>query len=167
MDDERFVQSLLYICRHTPDGAWGFIINEPLPASVGGLLYELDLPSSELTMNTPAMRGGFIRPEAGFVLHTGLPEFGSSFAVGDNVCLTTSKDILSRLASDSLPHYLLCMGFCNWKQGQLEKELKDGDWFSCPADLQILFATAFDKRLSQAYSKIGIDPNRLISTGHA
>ena len=72
MSDERFKDALIYICRHSSAGAWGFIINQTHPfLSVGGLLGELDLPSSYRTISTPVMHGGFMRPEAGFVLHTG------------------------------------------------------------------------------------------------
>lgn len=169
MPDERFVNSLIYVCRHTPDGAWGFIVNQPLRhVSVGGLLQELALPSSQKMMNTPAMHGGFMRPEAGFVLHTGLPDFSSSFAIGENVCLTTSKDILKRLASDSLPHFLMCMGFCSWAKGQLDKEVSQGDWLLCPCDLQILFGAKFEDRLSLACQKLGINLDRYTDQiGHA
>ncbi|TWV82461.1 YqgE/AlgH family protein [Moraxella sp. VT-16-12] len=158
MNDERFFDALIYVCRHTLQGAWGFIINQPLNiGSVGSILDELDLPSSQRNMNTPAMHGGFVRPEAGFVLHTGLPEYRSSFVIGENVCLTTSKDILQRLSCDELSHYLLCMGFCNWQAGQLEREIRQGDWLICPSDLQILFGADFADRLSLAYQKLGIN----------
>ena len=158
MDDERFFEALIYVCRHTTQGAWGFIINQPLKVgSVGAILNELDLPSSQKAMNTPAMHGGFVRPEAGFVLHTGLPDFSSSFVIGENVCLTTSKDILQRLSADDLPHYLLCMGFCAWQSGQLEQELGQGDWLICPSDLKILFAMDFADRLPLTYQKLGIN----------
>lgn len=161
MDDERFFDTLIYICRHTLQGAWGFIVNQPLKVgSVGAILDEMGLPSSQKATNTPAMHGGFVRQEAGFILHTGLPDYASSFVIGENVCLTTSKDILQRLSNDELTHYLLCMGFCTWGAGQLEQEVGQGDWLICPADLQILFGAKFDERLPKAYQKIGIDLDR-------
>lgn len=156
MDDDRFAGALIYVCRHTADGAWGFIINQPMSASVGMVLQDMGIPSPTKTMNTSVMRGGFVRPEAGFVLHTGLPDFASSFVVGENVCLTTSKDILGRISQDSLRHYLLCMGFCQWHKGQLDKEVQQGDWFVCPCDLQILFGADFQDRLALARQKIGL-----------
>lgn len=158
MPDERFADALIYLCRHNKQGAWGFIVNKPLSQSVGKLLHELDLPSPKQAMQTPAMQGGFIHPEAGFVLHTGLPDsYASSFVVGENVCLTTSKDILTRIYMNQIPHYLLCMGFCSWSKGQLEKEIADNDWFVCPADLHILFEAKFTDRLDLAYQKLGVD----------
>lgn len=155
MDDERFRDALIYICRHSSAGAWGFIINQTHPfLSVGGLLGELDLPSSYRTISTPVMHGGFMRPEAGFVLHTGQPNFTSSFVIGDNVCLTTSKDVLKWIADDGLSYYLVCMGFCNWAKGQLEQEILAKDWFIYPADAMTIFGDDFDKRLAKIRRKL-------------
>lgn len=167
MSDERFGEALIYVCRHTKEGAWGFIINKPLPTPVGMILHDFSLPSPLSTMNTPLMHGGFVRPEAGFVLHTGLPNFTSSFVVGENVCLTTSKDILERISQEAIEHYLLCMGFCQWSGGQLEKEIRHGDWFGAPSDLKILFKTAFHMRLKDAKDSIGIRDTLVEHTGRA
>lgn len=157
MDDERFCQALIYICRHTHEGAWGFIINQPLRVgSVGVVLHELGFVSSQKAMNIPTLHGGFIRPEAGFVIHTGLPNFDASFAIGENVCLTTSRDILRCISQETLRHYLLCMGFCQWGKGQLESELRQGDWLVCPCDLQILFGADFQDRLTLAHQKLDL-----------
>lgn len=164
MSDERFDDALIYISRHSVEGAWGFVINRPSLVSVGKLLNELGLPATHKTMNTLALEGGVLRPEAGFVLHTGLPNFGSGFAIAENICLTTSKDILAWIAHDRLPHYLLCMGFCGWIQGQLEAELANGDWLVCPADLDIIFRASFEDRLDLAYQKLGIDRDKFTTT---
>ncbi|OOS03589.1 putative transcriptional regulator [Moraxella cuniculi DSM 21768] len=161
LQDDRFVDTLVYICRHTKEGAWGFVVNQPLPNSVGALLADLDLPVSQQMMNTPAVDGGPVRIEAGFVLHTGQPDFKSSFVIAENVCLTTSKDILQHLAFGELSHYLLCMGHCSWSKGQLEAEVYAGDWYICPADLPTLFLTPFADRLAACYAKMGIKPERL------
>lgn len=162
MDDERFIDTLIYICKHNADGAWGFIINQPLDASVGGLLSELDLFTSQTTMNTPAMNGGPVRGEAGFVLHTGLPDYKSSFAISENICLTTSKDILEDISLDRVKHYLLCMGYCNWGKGQLDQEIANGDWLAYPADLSTIFAIDAKDRLACIYDKIGIHRHMMI-----
>ena len=169
MDDERFEDTLIYVCRHNADGAWGFIVNQPLSISVGGLLHELDLPSSQIAMNTPAINGGPMRPDAGFVLHTGLPDFKSSFAIGENVCLTTSKDILQAIAhNEGVGHYQLLLGHASWGPGHLEYELREGAWLTCPADLGLLFEQPYALRWESAAAKIGVKLDRLVDEiGHA
>ena len=163
IDDDRFVDALIYICRHqTQEGAFGFIINKPLSfLSVGSVLSEMNLPASQALMNTNAVLGGFLHDPAGFVL------FASSFAVGENVCLTTSKDVLKNIALDKLSHFLLCMGFCRWSKGQLEQEILNKKWLVCPADLSILFGADFEKRLLLAKTKLGILPDLEQIVGYA
>lgn len=166
MSDPRFFEALIYICRHSDDGAWGFIVNRPSKAvTVGGLLGEMGIDGGQTAMSLPAMEGGVVRPEAGFILHTGLPKFYSSFAVSENICLTTSKDILSHLAPVSqFTHYLLLMGFCGWHKGQLEAEIENGDWLTCPASSDILFHANHAQKLDKAYQALGVNPDLLAPT---
>lgn len=160
MSDERFLNALIYVCRHDKVGAWGFVINRPLPVSVGSLLSELHIDAGSKAMQMAALYGGPLRPEAGFVIHTGLPCFHDSFALSENVCLTTSKDVLPVMAKGLLSRYMMCMGFCSWQKDQLGREIAQGDWLTCHADATILFAKPSDK-LAMAYAKLGIDPELL------
>lgn len=159
MDDDRFKDALVYLCRYSEHETWGFIINKPLPVSVGGLLGEMHIDAGAKAMQVPAFNGGPMRPEVGFILHTGLPSFHSSYPISDNVCLTTSKDVLNAIVKGTLSHYLMCMGFAVWQQGQLEQEIMRGDWLVCPADVGIIFGDHATK-LDKAYQKLGIDPDR-------
>lgn len=163
MNDPRFFDTLIYLCRHGKEGAWGLIVNQPSSfMSVGGLLADMNIDGGHEAMNMPAMNGGVLRPEAGFVLHTGLPVFESSFAISENICLTTSRDILTKLAPVScFAHYMLLMGFCTWRTGQLEKELEMGDWLSCPATAGILFESNHHKKIDLVYEQLGICPDFL------
>lgn len=163
MSDERFFDTLIYICRHSSEGTWGFIINQPSSfMTVGGLLSEMNIDGGAKAMKIPAMKGGVMRLEAGFILHTGLPNYDSSFAISENICLTTSRDILSDLAPISkFTHYMVLMGFCSWKGGQLEKEINNGDWLTCPASVDILFHKEHNQKIPLVYERLGLNPNKL------
>lgn len=163
LDDDRFKDALIYLCRCNAHETWGFIINKPLPLSVGGLLGEMNIDAGASAMQIPALDSGPMRPEAGFILHTGLPVYHSSFAISDNICLTTSKDILNAIAKGSVSHYLMCMGFCTWQQGQLEQEIARGDWLVCPAEIGIIFGDNGTK-LDKAYQKLGINLDKFDPT---
>lgn len=166
MTDERFFDSLIYICRHHDDSAWGFVINKPnASVSVGGLLMDARVDAGAVAMQTPAMDGGPVRAEAGFVLHTGLPIYRSSFALSENLSLTTSRDILTDLTNPAkISHYLLCMGFCSWGRGQLEKEVGAGDWLVYPAKIDILFHQNHHEKLNLALSSLGLNPNQFVAS---
>lgn len=166
MSDERFFDALLYICRHNATGAWGFIVNQPSTfMTVGGLMHDMHLDGGSVAMKTPAMNGGVVRIEAGFILHTGLPVYDASFAISENVCLTTSRDILPDLAPVSkFSDYMVLMGFCSWGRGQLEKEIKEGSWLACPAKSEILFHKDHRQKLKLAYDSLGLRQDSFLPT---
>lgn len=171
MPDPRFDRALIYICRHDAQGALGLRVNQPIEeARVGKLLEDLDIEVTDpQVMNDLALEGGPMYPEVGFVLHTGQPIWASSFAISENVCLTTSRDILQRIAAgEGVGHYQLCLGHASWGRSQLDQELETGDWLVCPADLSLLFETPFEERWHLAGDKIGINFDFLSSDiGHA
>lgn len=160
MSDPRFTQALIYICRHDPQGAIGLMINRPLEqARVGKLLEDLSIDVTDAqVMEDLALEGGPMYPEVGFVLHTGQPTWASSFAISENVCITTSQDVLKRIAAgEGVGHYHLCLGHASWDKKQLDRELESGDWLVCPADLTLLFDTPFEERWQLAADKIGVN----------
>lgn len=171
MPDERFAQTLIYICRHDRNGALGLVVNRPiLDTKVGKLLENLDIEvSDDNIMHDLALDGGPVFPEVGFVLHTGQPNWASSFGISENVSITTSKDILRRIAAgEGIGHYHLCLGHASWFKDQLEKEINQGDWLVSPADLSLLFEIPFDERWHQAAEKIGVHLDFLSDDiGHA
>ncbi|WP_227430235.1 YqgE/AlgH family protein [Psychrobacter sp. I-STPA6b] len=171
MPDERFNRALIYVCRHDPQGVLGLVINKPiLDANVGKLLEDLDIDVTDHQVrHDTALEGGPMYPEIGFVLHTGQPHWASSFAISENICITTSRDILQHIAQgQGVGHYYLCLGHASWSAGQLEAEIAQGDWLLCPADLSLLFETPFDERWHQAGEKIGVHLDFLSDDiGHA
>ena len=171
MPDPRFEQALIYICRHDEYGALGLRVNQPIDdARVGKLLEDLDIEvTNPQVMDDLALEGGPMYPEIGFVLHTGQPVWASSFAISENICITTSRDILQRIAAgQGVGHYQLCLGHAAWGKSQLERELSSGDWLVCPADLTLLFETPFEERWHLAASRIGVNLDFLSSDiGHA
>jgi len=65
-------------------------------------------------------------------------------------------------------HALVALGYSGWAAGQLEAEVGDNAWLTCPASLDLLFHTPPDQRLDRAAARIGIDLDLLSSgAGHA
>lgn len=161
MEDPFFQHSVIYIARHTPQGAYGLIINRPAPMDIKELFDDLNVVHDDMQSHD-VLIGGPVRPEAGFILHTGQPHWQASEAIGENICLTTSKDILQAIALNQLKHYHMTLGYCNWRKNQLEQELSQGDWQVCPVDMDLLFNLPYEQRWQAAYDKINIDPIWLV-----
>lgn len=167
LEDDFFAKTLIYIARHDHHGAYGLVINRPAQVDIKQLFSDLDIPTTQL-QDHDVLVGGPVRPEAGFVLHTGQPHWHSSIAIGENFCLTTSKDILDAIASNQLKHFQLALGYCSWDKHQLEQEIAQGDWHICPIDMDLLFHLPYEQRWEAGYKKANI--NRLWlaeEVGHA
>ena len=167
-NDDFFADSLIYIARHDEEGAMGLLLNRPSTVGISELLSDLQIVS-DLVNPHAVLQGGPMRPEVGFVLHTGQPVWHSSIAVSENVCITTSKDILEAIAhNEGVGNYQIMLGFASWGAGQLEAELKRGDWLVCEPDMELLFNLPYDERWSAAAAKFGVNSPWLSSeVGHA
>jgi len=89
--------------------------------------------------------------------------------VGENVCITTSKDILDAIAhNEGVGRYQIALGYASWAKHQLEDEIARGDWLICDADMDLIFNLPYGDRWDAAYKKMGVDRNWLSSEiGHA
>ena len=102
------------------------------------MLNDLDIEADNVNPHE-VLQGGPLRPEAGFVLHTGQPTWHSSIAVGENVCITTSKDILDAIAhNEGVGRYQIALGYASWGKQQLEEEIARGDWLICESDMDLI-----------------------------
>lgn len=171
LHDQNFEQTLTYICEHSDQGAMGLVVNRPMDLSFKQLLGHLDFDRPPRHGGErPVYFGGPVQVERGFILHqAGLQEWSSSYLINERLQLTTSLDILKAIAEGEGPdNYLIALGYAGWGAGQLEQEILHNSWLSCPADLDILFATESHLRLEAAATKLGVNLDLLISqAGHA
>ncbi|GMQ52220.1 putative transcriptional regulator [Halopseudomonas aestusnigri] len=167
MADPRFDHSLIYLCEHSPEGAMGLVINQPSELNLSDLLDQL-APDVTAGIDVTVLNGGPVETERGFVLHDGEHNWESSVDLGP-LKLTTSRDILSAMArGDGPDRVLITLGYAGWGAGQLEQELAENVWLSCPADHGILFNLPWEQRLTAAARSLGVDWSLLTSqAGHA
>jgi putative transcriptional regulator len=67
-----------------------------------------------------------------------------------DLSLSTSQDVLFAIADGVGPKSLITLGYAGWEAGQLEAELADNAWLTCPFDADILFNTSSELRLEAA-----------------
>lgn len=169
MDDPNFAQTVIYICEHNASGAMGIIINRPIEIDLGELLQHLDF-SFHNDQTAPVYAGGPVQDDRGFILHRRTTnEWESCYHITDELTLTTSMDILQAISENSGPEqFLVALGYAGWGAGQLEQELSENVWLSCPANLDIMFHTPAEERLQAAAATLGVNLDLLTSqSGHA
>ena len=170
MADPHFAKTLTFICEHNEQGALGVVVNRPVDLTLHALLEQIEItPVNESCRHTAVHYGGPVQTDRGFVLHSPAGAWQSTLAVGNDIALTTSKDILQAVARGEGPSRLLVtLGFAGWAPGQLEHELAQNAWLTVSADMRILFETPAEKRYDASLKLLGIDLAMLSdAAGHA
>jgi putative transcriptional regulator len=134
-----FARTVVLICQHDAEGAFGLVLNRPTGNQVGEALVA-DLPDT--LKLSPLFLGGPVQPTAMSYLHadTFLPEAN----VMPNLALGHSLDALTELAEgfSSTRKLKVFAGYAGWSPGQLESELQRKAWLTHPASLELVFETA-------------------------
>ena len=170
LEDPYFSHALVYICEHNENGALGIIVNRPIDMNLAGLFDKIDIKlDAENLADLPVYFGGPVQLDRGFVLHRPIGQWQSTLAINSEIGLTSSRDVLASVGSAGLPaEILVTLGYAGWDAGQLEAELADNAWLTCPASLDILFDLPADLRLDAAAARLGVNLSLLTAqAGHA
>ena len=170
MGDPNFAKSLTFVCEHNDQGALGVVVNRPTEMNLHALLEQVGIETPHEDFKSIAVNfGGPVQVDRGFVLHTPVGEWQSTLAVGGDIGLTTSKDILQAVARSEGPRQMLVtLGYAGWAPGQLEHELAQNAWLTVEARPEIIFDLPAEERLAAAMSLLGVDFANLSEVaGHA
>ena len=172
MQDSHFAQSLTYVCEHDERGALGVVINHTLEMDFGEILGQMDIEFDNPKIgHRKVYDGGPVEPTHGLILHRTLQNQSwlGTHSFGHGICISSSRDILEDIANGKGPQeFLIALGYAGWGAGQLEEELANNAWLTCPADPDIIFSNASISKLDQAAKILGINLSQLSTeTGHA
>ena len=147
----------------------GIVVNLTLDVSLLDMLNHMDIEPNPDLPDRPVLAGGPVGTDHGFVLHHSEPSWEGSQPVGNDVSLTTSKDILCALAAGEGPaDFLVALGYAGWGAGQLESELSENSWLTVKADPRVAFDIRPEDRHREAARELGIDIGLMSGqAGHA
>ncbi|MCG5514741.1 MULTISPECIES: YqgE/AlgH family protein [Ectothiorhodospira] len=169
LEDPNFFHSVAYVCEHSEDGAMGIVINHPTDLTLESVLEHMGISIEVNASQVPVFNGGPVQPDRGFILHPPERRWTSTLQVSDQISVTTSRDILEAMAQGSGPEsYLIALGYAGWGPGQLEQEIGENAWLTCPSDPDILFQQPAEKRWQAAAGRLGVDLSLMSGqAGHA
>lgn len=170
LGDQNFRRSVVLLCEHAEEGAFGIIINKPLDLTVDGLLGCLKLdPAPEGRGQASVYFGGPVRPEGGLVLHSPPVRWDSTLQITPELCLCSSRAILESISKGEGPEqYLIALGHAGWGPRQIESELAQNAWLLAPSQSELIFKTPPADRWRSATGLLGIEPSQLSDhVGHA
>ena len=159
--DPNFARSVILLCEHGPDGAFGLIVNRPSEVAAAEAV-QLE-PPIERPNTMPLLLGGPVEPQRGWILTAQPPDEAEARALGANLYLSASPALLRDvLQAKPFPRRTLVLaGYAGWAAGQLDEELAQSAWLITPVDLDLIFEIPSAVAWDMAVRRLGADPNTL------
>jgi putative transcriptional regulator len=160
MPDSRFAETVIYICRHDENGAFGLILNRPAgEMTLAKVMESLKLGNpGDAKGSIEVRQGGPVELGNVYVLHS--DDFTSKGTIchADGVAVSSSPDVLQALADGHGPkHAVMILGYAGWEPDQLDDEIAQGGWDVVTADPKILFETPTDTVWRRARERRSLD----------
>ena len=133
-----FQRTVVLICEHNAEGAFGLVLNRATGSKVGEMVVA-DLPDA--LKEYPLYLGGPVQPTALSFLHS--DSFIPDANVLPNVSLSHSLDALLEIGESfsATRKVKMFAGYAGWSPGQLEDEIQRDAWLTHPASLDLVFET--------------------------
>lgn len=170
LGDPNFSEAVVAMCEHTEEGSLGIVINRMYPALTAKEIFtELEIPYAEAAGDIPVHYGGPVHMNELFILHG--PPYGweATLPITPFLAMSNTRDLLEAIAAEQGPaDVLITLGCAGWGPDQIEAEILQNVWLTCPSDEEITFRLPIDQRWEAAVRRLGIDPALLsVTAGNA
>jgi putative transcriptional regulator len=158
--DPNFRRTVVLLCEHSEDGAWGLVLNRPTGQHAADVV-NLTPPvvgDSGLEVWT----GGPVEPHRGCLLLAEEPLGSEAHEVSPGVFIAVSAELLHTIISGAhMERARLLMGYAGWGPGQLDRELTESSWLISEVSTDIVFETEPAIMWEAAIRRLGVDPAAL------
>lgn len=156
--DPRFERTVVLIVEHDENGAFGLVVNRPAgTVTLSHLFKNLLVAPKALEREVTLYFGGPVELDAAFLLHSSDASVEGTKEVLDGVSLSMGPEILEKLGEPGGPSkFILLAGYAGWGAGQLERECKEGAWYTFDASPALIFAAEPDKTWDKVIDKIAV-----------
>jgi putative transcriptional regulator len=151
LGDPNFFRSVVLVIRHDEEGAFGVVLNRPLPSTVADIWRVLGI--KDIDNQQPIYLGG---PVTGPLLAVHRDEEHGEGEVLPDVYYATHKDYLTWLVSAYEGPLRMFSGYSGWGEGQLEHEIAEGSWLTVSATTADVFAEP-DEMWKSVAARIGLE----------
>ena len=156
-----FSRTVVLVCQHNPEGAFGLVLNRRADQTVGEVVIE-DLP--ERIAEQDLWVGGPVQGTVMSFLHTDdflpganvMPFLHHSNSVDDLLEIANSFSISSKVR--------IFAGYSGWGAGQLDDEMRRKAWITQPAAVSHVFETEPDNLWRSVMTELG-GVHRLMADG--
>jgi putative transcriptional regulator len=135
--DPRFMESVILLLGSGPGGAMGLILNKPTEAKVSSLFGGI----GSMSRGASLFFGGPVGGHEVLMLRRADRPPADWAAVVDRVFVTNNRIAMmdALMTARTTEEVRVFAGYAGWAAGQLEWEIRRGDWYLLPADAALIF----------------------------
>lgn len=125
LNDSFFKRSVIYLCDHTPEGSFGFVLNNFMAHGMKELIP--DFPDVDIRISI----GGPVDKSNLFYIHSLGDKIPNSQMIASGLYIGGMFESVKELLienKDNAKHFRFFVGYSGWDHGQLESELKEKSW---------------------------------------
>ena len=162
--DPNFMHSVVLICDHTEDGAYGLVTNRPSDFTLGELLADHEGLGA---CDFPVHLGGPVDHARLQFVHV-LPErITGGLSIDGRLWIGGDLDEVARLIDEdrelAIRSVRFFRGYSGWGEGQLEGELDSGSWIPAPPITEAIFGDVGEPIWRRVVRSVGADASGLES----
>ena len=158
MNDPFFSKSVVLICDHNSHGSMGIILNKKLDQKKSNLEFGVETLSKERVI----FFGGPVMVNFILLLHDEKKLEDTSYKIAENLFLSNNGFTNSKIR---ISNKKFISGYAGWSKGQLENEIKNGDWIVQKARDDLIFETDCEKIWNNAMKSLGFNYDDLSING--
>jgi len=138
--DPRFREAVILVTPHHRGEVVGVVVNKPTETAVSKLFPQSELKDEH---SRQLYFGGPVSGQSLLFLIRSKKQPKASLRIFNDVFLSADRKVLEQVLHHPRPFAGLRVfsGYAGWKPGQLEAEVKKGNWLLREADTEILFNT--------------------------
>ena len=150
LNDPFFSKSVVLICDHNSHGSMGIILNKKLDQKKSIPESGVDTLSKERLI----FFGGPVMVNFTLLLHDEKKLEDTSYKIAENLFLSNNGFNNNKIR---ISNKKFISGYAGWSKGQLENEIKNGDWIVQKARNDLIFETDCEKIWNNAIESLGFN----------
>ena len=158
MNDPFFSKSVVLICDHNSHGSMGIILNKKLDQGKSNVESSRKSSSNKRVI----FFGGPVMVNFTLLLHDEKKLEDTSYKIAENLFLSNNGFTNNKIR---ISNKKFISGYAGWSKGQLENEIKNGDWIVQKARDDLIFETDCEKIWNNAMKSLGFNYDDLSING--
>ena len=156
LEDPNFRRSVVLVCHHDADGAYGLVVNRPAPVTTREILAEHPKLGG---VAFPVHVGGPVDPRALQFVHVKPDAIPGGMSLDGRLWLGGELDALAAYVAadpeEARRSVRLFVGYAGWSGAQLESELASGSWLPAPLSLAAVFGSPGENAWRSVVRSVG------------